>query len=89
MSVMFECSRAYSPHLGEILYIKENNMRRRSEDPTNQSTIPVLDSADNPLMPTRPSRARRLIRQGRAEKSHGARACSASGCWTWTQTTTT
>ena len=44
-------------------------MRRRSEDPTNQSTIPVLDSADNPLMPTRPSRARRLIRQGRAEKA--------------------
>ena len=43
-------------------------MRRRSEDPTNQSTIPVLDSADNPLMPTRPSRARRLIRQGRAVK---------------------
>ena len=44
-------------------------MRRRSEDPTNQSTIPVLDSADNPLMPTRPSRARRLIRQGRAVKT--------------------
>ena len=43
-------------------------MKRISNDPTNQNTVPVLDSADNPLMPTRPSRARRLIRQGRTEK---------------------
>ena len=43
-------------------------MRRRSEDPTNQSTIAVLDSAGNPLMPTRPSRARRMLRSGRAVK---------------------
>ena len=37
-------------------------------DPTNQNTVPVLDSGGRPLMPTRPSRARRLMRQGRAEK---------------------
>ena len=43
-------------------------MKRRSNEPTNQSTVPVLDSADNPLMPTRPSRARRLVREGRAAK---------------------
>ena len=43
-------------------------MKRRSTDQTNQNTVPVLDSNDRPLMPTRPSRARRLIRQGRAEK---------------------
>ena len=43
-------------------------MKRRSKDPTNQNTVPVLDSEGNPLMPTRPSRARRLMRQGRAKK---------------------
>ena len=43
-------------------------MKRRSTDQTNQNTVPVLDSNDRPLMPTRPSRVRRLIRQGRAEK---------------------
>ena len=46
-------------------------MKRRSTDPTNTATVPVLDSQGNPLTPTRPSRARRLIRQGRAKK-----------CWT-------
>ena len=43
-------------------------MKRRSEDPTNQNTVPVLDRDGSPLMPTRPSRARRLMYQGRAEK---------------------
>ena len=43
-------------------------MKRRSTDPTNQNTVPLLDRHGSPLMPTRPSRARRLIRQGRAEK---------------------
>ena len=44
-------------------------MKRRSNDPTNGATVPVLDTTDGrPLMPTRPSRARRLVRQGRAEK---------------------
>ena len=43
-------------------------MKRRSEDPTNQNTVPVLDSDGSPLMPSRPSRARRLMRQGRAKK---------------------
>ena len=43
-------------------------MKRRSTDPTNHNTVPVLDRYGSPLMPTRPSRARRLMRQGRAEK---------------------
>lgn len=43
-------------------------MKRESTDPTNQSTVPVLDAEGSPLMPTRPSRARRLTRQGRASK---------------------
>ncbi len=43
-------------------------MKRISNDPTNQNTVPVLDSAGTPLMPTRPSRAKRLIQQGRARK---------------------
>ena len=44
------------------------SMGRRSDDPTNQNTVPVVDVDGRPLMPTRPSRARRLIRQGRANK---------------------
>ncbi len=43
-------------------------MKRRSTDPTNTATVPVLDAGGGPLMPTRPSRARRLLRAGRAEK---------------------
>ena len=43
-------------------------MRRISTDPTNQNFVPVLDVEGRPLMPTRPSRARRLMRQGRARK---------------------
>ena len=43
-------------------------MKPTRTDPTNLSTVPVLDSEGRPLMPTRPSRARRLMRQGRAEK---------------------
>ena len=43
-------------------------MERISTDPTNQNTVPVLDTDGSPLTPTRPSRARRLIRQGRAER---------------------
>ena len=68
MSVMFERSRAYSPIRGRFCISRENDVRRRSDDPTNQTTIPVLDSASNTLMPTRPSRARRMIRSGRAVK---------------------
>ena len=43
-------------------------MKRMSTDPTNQNTVPVLDVDGRPLMPTRPSRARRLMQQGRAQK---------------------
>ena len=43
-------------------------MKRRSTDPTNQNTVPVLDADGEPLMPTRPGRARRLMEQGRAKK---------------------
>ena len=43
-------------------------MKPTRTDPTNQNTVPVLDSAGKPLMPTRPSRARRLMRQRRARK---------------------
>ena len=43
-------------------------MNRERNDPTNMNYVPVLDVVGRPLMPTRPSRARRLIRQGRAEK---------------------
>ncbi|MCY4653777.1 MAG: RNA-guided endonuclease IscB, partial [Dehalococcoidia bacterium] len=43
-------------------------MKPRRNDPTNTNTVPVLDTESRPLMPTRPSRARRLIRDGRAEK---------------------
>ncbi len=43
-------------------------MKRISNDPTNQNTVLVLDRDGSPLMPTRPSRARRLMRQGRARK---------------------
>ena len=43
-------------------------MKPTRTDPTNTNYVPVLDSEGRPLMPTRPSRARRLMRQGRAEK---------------------
>ena len=43
-------------------------MERRGNDPTNTATVPVLDREGRPLMPTRPSRARRLLRDGRAVK---------------------
>ena len=43
-------------------------MKRISNDPTNQNTVPVLGADGEPLMPTRPSRARRLMEQGRAKK---------------------
>ena len=43
-------------------------MKPRRTDPTNTNYVPVLDVMSKPLMPTRPSRARRLIQQGRAEK---------------------
>ena len=44
-------------------------MERRSTDPTNTNTVAVLDADGRPLMPTRPSRARRLMRDGRAENT--------------------
>ena len=44
-------------------------MKRRNTDPTNTNTVAVLDAEGRPLMPTRPSRARRLMRDGRAEKT--------------------
>ena len=43
-------------------------MKSRRTDPTNTNYVPVMDSEGRPLMPTRPSRTRRLIKQGRAEK---------------------
>ncbi len=43
-------------------------MKTERTDPTNQNTVPVLDEEGSPLMPTRPSRARRLMEQGRARK---------------------
>ena len=43
-------------------------MNRERNDPTNTNYVPVLDAAGRPLIPTRPSRARRLTRQDRAEK---------------------
>ncbi len=43
-------------------------MKRITTDPTNPVGVPVLDSKDRPLTPTRPSRARRLMRSGRAKK---------------------
>ena len=43
-------------------------MKTERTDLTNQNTVPVLGTDGEPLMPTRPSRARRLIEQGRAKK---------------------
>ena len=43
-------------------------MKARRNDLTNTNYVPVLDTEGRPLMPTRPSRARRLMRQGRAKK---------------------
>ena len=43
-------------------------MKPTRTDPTNTNCVPVLDAEGRPLMPTRPSRARRLMRRGRAEK---------------------
>ena len=43
-------------------------MNRERNDPTNTNYVPVLDTEGRPMMPTRPSRARRLIRQSRAAK---------------------
>ena len=43
-------------------------MKPTRTDPTNTNCVPVLDAEGRPLMPTRPSRARRLMRQGRAAK---------------------
>ena len=43
-------------------------VNRARNDPTNTNYVPVLDAEGRPLMPTRPSRTRRLIRQGRARK---------------------
>ena len=43
-------------------------LNRDRSDPTNTNCVPVLDAEGRLLMPTRPSRARRLMRQGRAGK---------------------
>ena len=54
--------------LGGDLVNQENSMERRGNDPTNTHMVPVLDREGRPLMPTRPSRARRLLRDVRATK---------------------
>ena len=43
-------------------------MKRRGSDPTDHNTGMALDVDGNPLTPTRPSKARRLMQQGPAEK---------------------
>lgn len=43
-------------------------MNRIPTDLTKQNTVPVFDSNGVPLIPTRPSRARLLMKQGRARK---------------------
>ena len=52
---------------------KGNTILARHVSPHNQTSVPVLDQNGNPLAPTRPSRARRLMEQGRAVKTwkHG------------------